>query len=103
VDDRAIASGLALLLDNVTLTVDWPWLLGAEPELYGPEAVERLGKMSTMEWIWALESDPREISDTAGEIDLIISSRYGRIGRLLEMCAQLGVVRAIAELDPPRA
>jgi len=101
VDDRAIANGLALLLDNVTLTVDWPWLLGAEPELYSPEAIERLGEMSGVEWSYVQDSDPRELSGTSSEVDFTITGRYGRIGRLLEMCAQDGVEQAVATLDPP--
>ena len=98
VDNRRIANGLALLLDNTTLTVDWRWLLGAEPELYSPAAIERLGRMASVEWTFAHESDPRELSTTPGELDNIILGRYGRIGQLLEMCGERGVERAVATL-----
>jgi hypothetical protein len=98
VDDRRIASGLALLVDKTMLTVDLRPLLGGEPELYSPAAIERLGRMASVEWIFGHESDPRELSTTAGESDWMLTGRYGRIGRLLEMCREHGVERAVATL-----
>jgi hypothetical protein len=103
-DDRELAKGLALLVDNVTLVVvaDWRHLLRAEADLYSAAGQRILGRMSTNEWLIMDASDPREMSDTAGEPDRAHLARYSVIGRLLERCARDGVDRAVAATAPPR-
>lgn len=103
-DRRSVARGLALLLDRGTPTVEWKQLLDAEADLYSQGAIEMLEQMSKTEWLFVVAGrDPREISDTATELDWEIIGRYGLIGRMLESCGRDGVESAItAALDAHR-